>query len=452
MRISVIGAGVSGVGLALLANALGARVFVSEAKGMLESVIDQFKRHGVEWEERGHTPNLYEADLILVGSGISPRSQPVLEGLRRGVEVMGELDFVAPYLRGRMIGVTGSNGKSTVTALAGHLLTRAGFSVEVTGNIGRSIADSALKDSEFIVAELSSFQLHWNMRFACDLAVVTNIAPDHIDWHGSFEEYARAKARIIQTGKAGGYALVQESDRALLLEGDHSDRDVYAFSWSEGAPPSPRSISADEGSRRVLINGQGGDPETLFSFDDVPLMGRHNIENAAFAAAAVRLLAGKESYGSTLFSGFRGLPHRCEHVATVRGVRYVDDSKGTNVAASSTALSSLPGPKVVILGGQGKGEEYGQLAEAVKKEAVAAVVMGAEREKIVAALQEAGFEDFYRVASMEEAVATASRIAPSKGLVLLSPACTSWDMYPDYQARGDHFKSLVLEMKGEGER
>ncbi len=452
-RITVVGAGVSGAGLALLAHTLGAKVFVSDEKKMPgEDTANLFNERGIEWEEGGHTPRLFEADCILVGSGVSPKASAVTDAIARGIPVVGELDFVAPYLQGKIIGVTGSNGKSTTTALIGHLLSRAGFSVDVVGNIGRSIAGAALQKRDYIVAELSSFQLHWNTRFSCDLAIVTNLAPDHIDWHGSYGEYVKAKSNILLTLKPGGYALVQRSEHPLLFDRSPAGENVFSFSWSDGVRSSPRSFVADETSGQLVMHWPNDEKEVLFRFDEVPLMGRHNIENASFAAASVRLLSEKGVFNGRLFSGFKGLPHRCEYVATVQDVTYVDDSKGTNVAASATALESLAGPKVVILGGKGKGEDYAPLAEAVKREAIAAVVLGAERERIVEALVAAGFPDIIRVDSMDEAVRIASHKAPPHSVVLLSPACTSWDMYPNYERRGEHFKQLVMRLKSEAER
>ncbi len=450
-RVSVIGAGISGAGLARLAHRLGAQVFVSDEKKLQDqSLVALFQSHGIEWEDGGHTPRLFEADYILVGSGISPNAKPVTESNRRNIPVIGELDFISPFLRSRIIGVTGSNGKSTTTALAGYLLQKAGFSAEVAGNIGKSLADFAFVQRDFLVVELSSFQLHWNTRFACDLAMVTNLAPDHIDWHGSYEEYIRAKAKILSTQSPGGFAIVQETERSVLF-GDREDdaHEVLAFSWNGMQSSHGRKLLADEKACHVLFRDETGAEELLFSFDDVPLIGKHNMENAAFAAGAIRMLTGKGIMRGPLFSGFKGLAHRCEFVANIRGVTYVDDSKGTNVAASATALRSLTGPKIVILGGQGKGEEYAPLAEAVKSEAVAAVVLGAEKERIVKALNEAAFPHIHEVSSMEEAVQTASTLAFPQSTVLLSPACTSWDMYPNYKKRGEHFQQLVLALEDE---
>lgn len=444
-RITVIGAGVSGKGLASLAAGLGASVFVTEKKHLDEDARAIFRKKGIAWEEDGHSGRACDADLVVAGSGISPSAPVILEARKKGIPVTGELDFLAPFLRGRIIGVTGSNGKSTTTALLGHMLSRRGYSVSVTGNIGSSLADSALREWDFLVVELSSFQLHWNSCLSCSVAVVTNLAPDHIDWHGSYEEYVRAKARIITTQRESGVAIIQERDRAALGV-PLSDERIVCFSWkNDFSGRWEKAILADESSRSVYFR-TGKDEEKLFGFDDLPLIGRHNIENGSMAAGVLHLLGEKNAIPS-LFPGFGGLPHRCEKVAEIDGILFIDDSKGTNVASTCTALTSIDGPKAIILGGQGKGEDYAPLAETVRKEAVAAVVMGEEREKITAALRRAGYFEILEADGMEDAVKKAASALPGKGVVLLSPACTSWDMYPNYKKRGEHFKSIVLSME-----
>lgn len=444
-RITVIGAGISGIGLASLAARLNASVFVSEKKEIDGETGRVLQSCGADFEGGGHSGKAFEADLIVLGSGIPPKAPVVLEALKKGVPLCGELDFLSPYLEGKIIGVTGSNGKSTTTSLIGHLLGKAGYSVSVSGNIGSSLADAALLPWDYIVIELSSFQLHWNTSLSCDVAVVTNLAPDHIDWHGSYEEYVKSKAKILWTLKPEGAAVFQERDRELLGTGNCPGRTV-GFRWSSDAGGSSETeIIADETGKAVFLISASGS-EKLFDFDSLPLIGKHNIENGAMAAGVLKLLKIGGEY-DRYFTGFRGLPHRCEKVAEIHGILYIDDSKGTNVASTATALGSIPGRKVIILGGQGKGEDYAPLAEAVKKEASAAVVMGEELQKISDALKKAGFNQVIEASGMEDAVAKASSALQGKGVVLLSPACTSWDMYPNYKKRGEHFRNIVLGME-----
>ena len=444
-EITVIGAGVSGLGLAGFAASLGARVFISADRPAADtSLREKLNALNIPWEEE-HTPRAYEGEYMLLSSGIPPTSPAVKEGLRRGMTVMGELDFLAPHLSGRILGVTGSNGKSTTTALLGHMLQKGGFSAAVAGNIGIPLSEAAGKPWDYIVAELSSFQLFWNTSLSCDLSIVTNLAPDHIDWHGSYGDYVQAKKRILTTRKKGSPAILQWRDREALEAETLTGGGINYFHWmGEECPSDLPSILADDGRKGVFLR-QGREEDLLFSFSALPLLGSHNIENAAMAAGALRLL-GIGGDLMDLFEGFRGLEHRCEFVAKKGGRIFINDSKGTNVASSTTALNSIPGVKVVILGGKGKGEDYAPLAETVKRVALAAVVLGAEGDKITEALALAGFERVFRAADMEDAVRKAAGI-PGAEVVLLSPACTSWDMYPSFKKRGEHFREIVSRLK-----
>ncbi|HCL79830.1 MAG TPA: UDP-N-acetylmuramoyl-L-alanine--D-glutamate ligase [Synergistaceae bacterium] len=444
-RVTVIGAGVSGEGLALLAERLGARVFVSDKGVVADDVRGRLAARGIGWEDGGHTERAFEADMLVLSSGIPPSALVVEEARQRRCPVVGELDFLTPYLYGTLVGITGSNGKSTTTSLIAHMLERNGYKVSLSGNIGRALADAALQSWDYIVVELSSFQLHWSTRFSCALGVVTNLAPDHIDWHGSYEAYVGAKANIFANQREGGMAIVQGRDVSELL-GRRERSSVAEFWWrNQRHEPAPLEILAD-GDREEVFLVRDGQMELLFSFDQLPLIGKHNVENGAMAAAALRMLGAGALSSAEGFSGFKGLPHRCQEVGRVGGILYIDDSKGTNVASTITALVSIPGDKAIILGGQGKGEEYGPLAEAVRTNACAAVVLGEEKDKIVRALREARCPVVLEAETMEDAVRQATLAVPDGGVVLLSPACTSWDMYPNYKRRGEHFQQIVLGM------
>lgn len=447
-KITVVGAGVSGRALAELAAKLGAEVFVSEAKELPEETRKAFESAGISCECGGNTERALDADEIVVSSGISPKAPIVAEALKRGMKVTGELDFVNPYLSGIVIGVTGSNGKTTTTSMIGYFLEKLGYSVMTGGNIGNAVAHAAGRDYDFIVLELSSFQLYWAREFMCDLAIVTNLAPDHIDWHGSYENYVASKANLINCLAPGGAAIYQKRDEDALHIKEGVER--FPLSWHEDAPHE-RGIYLDEGVGAAWINGGGCRMKRrLFLFGDVKLLGKHNLENAAMAAGALAIFNTRE-LTPELIGSFVPPKHRCAFAGKLRGVTFVDDSKGTNVAASVTAMTSLPGTKVMILGGQGKGEEYGPLAEAVKQNARAAVILGTEKEKIASALSAAGFENYRLVRGMEEAVRSAWKLAQEGDTVLLSPACTSWDMYTSYKARGEDFCRVVEDIiKTEG--
>lgn len=446
-KISVIGAGVSGKALADLASRLGADVFISEAKKLDGAAKAEFSRSGIEWEEGGNSDRLLDADEIVVSSGISPKAPILVRAAERGVKLIGELDFVSPYLNGVVIGVTGSNGKTTTTSMTGYFLEKLGCSVVTAGNIGNPVAKAAESDHDFIVLELSSFQLHWAKNFRCDVAIVTNLAPDHINWHGSYENYVAAKANIIRCLKDGGAAICQKRDEKALRVAEKKCR-VFPLSW--GAPEgSERGICMDKSENAAFLNGSGSDARfKLFDFSSVKLLGAHNLENTAMSAAALALVnVGRVP--SDVISSYVPPAHRCAFAGKSGGITFVDDSKGTNVAATITAMSSLPGTKVIILGGQGKGEDYAPLAQAVKKYARAAVLLGSEKTKIAKALEDSGYKTFHVVDDdMSEAVEKAFSLAKDGDTVLLSPAVTSWDMYPNYNERGDDFCRIVKNLIG----
>ncbi len=429
-KITIIGAGVSGRALALYAARRGADVFVTDSKAELpEETHAAFDAADISWECGAHTLLCCESDLVVVSSGVPESSSAVAMAREKNIPVLGELDYLAPDLHGKLIAITGTNGKTTCTALTAHILRENGVDAVACGNIGEPLAAHAGKGYGALVMELSSFQLHWNTRLAPDVAVLTNLAPDHIDWHGSYENYIADKCRIFLPAQSGGYAVVHEADAPRV-------------------PKERQTVSLGQGDFRLDISGekvclrQGELKRLLFRKSALPLIGTHNLENAAMSAAAAVLACPGIDTEKPLTS-FKAPRHRCEKVAVKNGVLYVDDSKGTNVAAAVTALRCIPGRKAVILGGQGKGETYEELARVVKEQAFAAIVIGSEAPAICAALEAAGYAPVIRAGGMEEAVARAAEISRAGDTVLLSPACTSWDMYKNYKERGEHFAALV---------
>ena len=441
-KLTVIGAGVSGQGLALLAHTLGENVLVSEQKNIPEDVKAIFAQNNIAYEE-GHTSKVFEdTSEILISSGIPPQSEILREAEKKGMKLTGELDYVLPHIRTQnLVCVTGSNGKSTVTSLIGHILNRAGLKAGAGGNLGTSSAKFTQEDFDAVVLELSSFQLaRATKNLRSKVSIITNLAPDHIDWHGSYEAYVEAKNRVLSLRDPDGWGIIQDRDFDTL----NPSGKIITLSWTETPSHKTAGHIFMKDSESVLI--LNGETIPLFRYSDTTLIGSHNLENAAMSLCAVYLL-GVKGNAKFLLEGFRPLPHRCEHAGTVDGVQYIDDSKGTNVAATITAIQSIPGRKIIILGGQGKGEDYTPLAEAVKSECDSAVLIGEEAGKIQDALERAGYTNFHRVSTMEEAVQVSRSLAKPGMVVLLSPACTSWDMYKSYKARGEHFCRIVREMQ-----
>jgi UDP-N-acetylmuramoylalanine--D-glutamate ligase len=439
LKLTVLGAGISGVSIASFAKRSGADVFISDFAEISDVVLKSLDENGISYEQGGHTDRILRADKVVVSSGFPPRA-PVLRKLAsQGLTPTGELDFVLPHIKGRVIGITGSNGKTTTTSLLGHLINSGGKNCAISGNIGNPIADFAGIDFDFFALELSSFQLHWTRNVKLAGAIVTNLAPDHIDWHGSYDNYIADKARIINFLDEDGFAIIQSRDKELLKA---NGRGVRTISWDDLDTKSDILLSSTE--RIALMEGS-----ELLRFDETRLLGAHNMENASMAMAAVKLSGADFVSARTALKSYEAPPHRCALVLTKDGVKYIDDSKGTNVAASRTAMSSIGGPHIVILGGRGKNEDYNGLIEPLKKFAKCAILIGEASKEIAAAFIKGGYEAFREAGDLESAVKYAVTIASPGDSVLLSPACTSWDAYKNYKERGDHFVSLVLRYAGE---
>ena len=440
-KFVVIGAGVSGQGLALLASELGYEVLVSDKKAIADETKKLFSEKNISFEE-SHSEKIFEnTEAILLSSGLPLNLPVILEARKRGVKMTGELDFVLPHIKsGKLICVTGSNGKSTVTALTGHILNRAGYKAGTGGNLGTASATFTKEFFDYVVLELSSFQLERATNILnSNVSIITNLAPDHIDWHGSYEKYVAAKAKILSLRGENNWGIIQDRDVEML----NPTGKIVTLSWSE-EPVHKFSghIFMDKDCAWLITD----EKNKIFDYTDTTLIGAHNFENAAMSLCAYMLLSGNKKFNAkNLLEGFKPLPHRCEKAGELNGVLYVDDSKGTNVAASVTAMESINMPKIVILGGQGKGEDYAPLSEAVKRECESAILLGTEAEAIELALLKSGFKNIFRVSSMEEAVDKAYELARPGMCVLLSPACTSWDMYTSYKKRGEHFCRLVQE-------
>ncbi len=443
-KVVVIGAGVSGQGLALLAKKLGAEVFVTEKNAINSEVKNIFSQNNIKFEENGHSQNVFDnADEILISSGLRPDTEIFKRAQNSGIKLTGELDFVIPNINAeKIICITGSNGKSTVTSLTGHILSKLNLKTGTGGNLGTASAKFTSEKFNAVVLELSSFQLERAQNnLKSSVSIITNLAPDHIDWHGSYENYAKAKSKILSLRNHDGWGIIQLNTNALtgkIITLSHSEQPLNNFSGH---------IFMDSGKAFLIMDGA---KTCLFNYSDTNLIGEHNFENVAMSLTACRLAFPEHEQEfdnpKNLLDGFKALPHRCERAGEINGVLYIDDSKGTNVAASNTAMKSIKMRKVIILGGQGKGEDYAPLAEVVKAECEDAVLIGEEADKIRVALEKSGFKNIHMAKTMKDAVKISSELAKPGMCVLLSPACTSWDMYKSYKIRGEDFCNCVKEL------
>ena len=429
----------------------GARVRVTDKKQAeaFGAKLRDFADHGIAFEMGGHRREAFlEADIIVPSPGVPPLSE-ILAARDKGITVLSEIELAAMFLRGRIIGITGSNGKSTTTTLVFRILKEGGLRAHLAGNIGTpliSFVDRS-RDDDIFVTELSSFQLEYTERFAPAVAALLNVSENHIDWHGTFESYFAAKRRfILRLGPADRAVLNRDDGRVWGLHTETGAR-VYGFSRKRRLA---QGAFIDDG--WVVI--RDGPPEKVIPANRIALRGTHNLENVLAAALIGRLMGVAPASMRRTIQAFRGLEHRLEDVQGIRGVRFVNDSKATTVDATLKALASFGRPVVLILGGRGKGGDFSPLRPEVKKRARSVVLVGEAADKIEKAL--GGVVPVARAADYREVVRTAFGMAVRGDIVLLAPACTSWDMFKDFEERGRTFKREVrllaanLRRKGPG--
>ena len=441
-NVLVVGLARTGEATAAFLLRRGARVTVTESKSRAElgSKAETWVRRGVTLEAGGHTPAAFlEADLIIPSPGV-PRLPEIAAARDRGIPVWSEIELASRFLKGSIVGLTGTNGKSTTTTLLHRILKDAGRPAFLAGNIGTpliSFVDRS-RDDHLYVTEISSFQLEYIHAFRARLALVLNLSGNHLDWHGTMDDYAAAKAKLVLGQKAGDAAVLNREDARVWAWKEAAVSDVFAFS---GKRPVRRGAFVRDG---WVVVRDGGEERRILPVSEIKLPGLHNRENVLAAAAAARLLGIAPSRIRASVRGFRGLEHRLEPVATVGGVSFINDSKATTVDATLKALAGFTRPVVLILGGKDKGSDFRPLRKAVRRGVKAVVLVGSAREKIREAL--AGIVPLLEAETYPEVVRTARAAAAPGDIVLLAPACTSWDMFRDFEERGRVFKREVRRL------
>jgi len=439
-KIVVLGSGESGTGSAILAHKKGFNVFVSDAGKIKDKYKTELQKFGIAFEEGGHTESLiFQADLIIKSPGISENSSIVRNAIQRGMSVSSEIEFAGAYTKAIIIGVTGTNGKTTTTLLIYHILKKSGLNVGLAGNVGYSFARQVSEQNfDYYVLELSSFQLDGMQSPILDVGVLLNITPDHLDrYNNSMANYTQSKMRIVNLIKSGG-AVVYCADDKIIKSSISTDSDrirYYHFSLEplvgEGA-----GIQNEE----ITINIHQN-PISM-SIHDLALQGKHNAYNSMASAVSARVLEIRKEVIRESLSDFVNIEHRLEFVAKVHGIEFINDSKATNVNSTWYALESMNNPVVWIVGGQDKGNDYNMLAEIVKEKVIAIVCLGKDNSKILKF-----FKNMVPVIdesfTAEEAVKKAYRFARKGDTVLLSPACASFDLFENYEDRGYQFKNAV---------
>jgi len=441
MRVVVVGAARSGIAAAALAARKGARVTLTEMRETFDAA-DRLQAEGVALELGGHkAETLASADLIVTSPGV-PTEQPVFDAARaRGVETIGELEFAWRWVTGRVIAITGTKGKSTTTTLIGRMLEAAGMKVMVGGNIGTPLSaqvESATADTIHVV-ETSSFQLETTTTFRPWIAVWLNFADDHLDRHPTVAAYAAAKARIFANQEANDLAVLNADDPAVLEHARAAAARRVVFSL-EGGVGDGFVVDGD-----WIVRRTGTEVERLIPLDAVELTGRHMLNNVLAAAAATHAAGVRPDAMVTALRGFHGLPHVMEPVAEVGGVRFVNDSKATNVEAARRSIESFDGGVVAIVGGRYKGGDFRELGEPLATRGRAVIAIGEAAPRVRKAL--ADIVPVIEASSMRDAVERGYEVARPDGIVLLAPACSSFDWFRDYAQRGEVFKEEVQRLR-----
>lgn len=419
----------------------GARVRVSEKKpaAALGRRMRPFTERGVIFETGGHRlESFLGADLVVPSPGVPPLPE-IRAARERGVPVISEIELAFRFLRGRIVGITGSNGKSTTTTLVHRILRDGGLRSRLAGNIGPPLISfvNGSRDADVYATELSSFQLEYTELFTPAVAAVLNVSENHLDWHGSFESYLGAKKKLLLRQSPNGVAVLNRDDPRVWGLRLETGARVYGFSRKRRPA---RGAFVDGG--WVVV--RDGAPARVLPASRVPLPGDHNLENVLAAALIGRLMGVPAASIRRTVLAFRGLEHRLEDVLSVGGVRFVNDSKATTVDATLKALASFDRPVVLILGGRGKGGDFSPLRAAVRRRARAAVLVGEAAGEIEAAL--GGVVPVVRASDYREAVRRARALAVRGDVVLLAPACTSWDMFRNFEERGRTFKAEVRRL------
>jgi UDP-N-acetylmuramoylalanine--D-glutamate ligase len=439
-RLVILGAAESGVGAAVLALKKGFDVFVSD-KGKIE---EKYKRlldkHAIAYEEEQHTEEkILNAEEVVKSPGIPDKAAIIQKIKTKSIPVISEIELAGRYTKAKMIGITGTNGKTTTTMLTHHILEKAGLNVGLAGNVGKSFAlQVAQNDHDYYVIELSSFQLDNMYDFKCDIAILTNITPDHLDrYDDDLGKYAQAKFRITQNQT--------EQDTFIFCEDDEITKQ-HIHHIAGHAKQLPFSIKKKLAKGAWLDNNEITIETNINHFNmnihDLALQGKHNLYNSMAAGIAARVLDLRKEIVRESLSDFRSIEHRLEHVSNVHGIEFVNDSKATNVNSTWYALESFNKPVVLILGGVDKGNDYSMLEDLVKEKVKAIVCLGKDNRKIIKAFK-GMVETIVETASATEAVKASYRIGKSGDVVLLSPACASFDLFENYEDRGRQFKKAV---------
>ena len=443
-NLIVLGGGESGVGAAYLASQNGISVFLSD-KNLIELKYKEILiDNGIEFEEGAHSiDKVLKASEIVKSPGIPNDSVLINDIIKKNIPIISEIEFASRFTNAKIIGVTGSNGKTTTVSLIYHILKTSGLNVGIGGNIGNSLAFLIAKNKfDYIVLELSSFQLEWTNKFKPAIAVITNLSPDHLERYDySFEKYVDAKFNIVNNQTSSDYLIYNSQDDTIdnELKSRKISSSKIPFSITKGRLSNQTYI--EKNSLKSEINKN----QFMISLENLSLKGKHNVQNSMAAATVAHLLKITNQDIKESLSNFQSINHRMENVLTIQKVKYINDSKATNVNAVYYALDSMKNSTVWIVGGVDKGNDYNELLPLVREKVKAIICLGLDNKKIIETFSSIS-DLILETTSMSEAVNFAYKIAKPNDAVLLSPACSSFDLFEDYEDRGNQFKECVRKL------
>lgn len=447
-RIVILGAGESGTGAAILAKVKGYDVFVSDKGVIKDKYKDELTQYQIEFEERQHSEEkILNANLVIKSPGIPDKAEVVKHLKEKNIEIVDELEFAFRFLKGKVVAITGTNGKTTTTLLTYHLMKSAGENVALAGNVGESLARKvALDNHDWYVVEVSSFQLDGTKTFRPHIGILLNITPDHLDrYHYEMQNYVDSKFQLIQAMQAEDHFIYYSDDQVINTE--ISKRKIVPNSYKVSLTDTSTTAHFDG---RVMFFDLG---HNLFSISqtETTLKGPHNLINTMAAVTAVYTAGVSMDSIKAGLKTFKNAPHRLESVGVINGIEFVNDSKATNVDSVVYALGSYHVPLIWIAGGIDKGNDYKLIEEQVRKKVKVLICLGKDNSKLFDA-----FEEVVRVIcetqNMKETIDLAYKVARPGDVVLLSPACASFDLFKNYEDRGDQFREAVLELKNEIEK
>jgi UDP-N-acetylmuramoylalanine--D-glutamate ligase len=444
-NISILGAGISGTGAALLGATRGMDVFVSDNETIKPNKKQLFQKHHISFEENGHSfDKILKSDVIIKSPGISENIPLLQKAAVQKIPVIDEIEFASWFTDAEIIAVTGSNGKTTTASLIHHILKTAGKNCSLAGNIGNSFAQAVAEgDYDYFTLEVSSFQLDHCYSFKPHIAVITNITPDHLNRYGQqFHNYAESKFRITRNMTHQDHFIycLDDTETMNIIQKKSIPAEHHPFSLNIQVPN-----GAYRDAEQIIINTNNKNNPFIMTIEELALQGRHNVYNSMAAGIATRLVDIRKETIKKCLSDFQNIEHRLESVTQIHGIEFINDSKATNVNSTWYALESINKPVVWIAGGIDKGNDYSKLKPLVAEKVKAIICLGVDNSHLINAFKDT-IEEIYETQSIEDAVHWAYRIAHDHEAVLLSPACASFDLFSNYEERGNLFKKYVRSL------